>query len=147
MFRRWPFSLTLKEFLKNSNPLQSYSHFSLLPSKPPQHSARTYAARYSRQRVLGGYYKRQIRYHAIPLELFHRCYESLIRFSSGIKYTCRLCCYSAEAEHFRYTFPLIIMSSIDKLIGGNPWLMKLMTYNYMLLSFFYSGDPSKWSVS
>ncbi len=60
-FRRWPFSLTLKEFLKNSNPLQSYSHFSLLPSKPPQHSARTCAARYSRQRVLGGYYNRQIR--------------------------------------------------------------------------------------
>ncbi len=61
MFKRWPFSLTLKEFLKNSNPLQSYSHFSLLPSKPPQHSARTCAACYSRQRVLRGYYKRQIR--------------------------------------------------------------------------------------
>ncbi len=44
MFRRWPFSLTLKEFLKNSNPLQSYSHFSrLLPSKPQQHSAHTRA--------------------------------------------------------------------------------------------------------
>ncbi len=34
MFRRWPFSLTLKEVLKNFNPLQSYRHFSkLLPSK------------------------------------------------------------------------------------------------------------------
>ncbi len=52
MFRRWSFSLILKEFLKNSNPLQSYSHFSkLLPSKPPEHSARTCAARYSRQRA------------------------------------------------------------------------------------------------
>ncbi len=27
MFRRWPFLLTLKEFLTTSNPLQSYSHF------------------------------------------------------------------------------------------------------------------------
>ncbi len=30
MFRRWPFSIILKEFLKNSNPLQSYSNFSKL---------------------------------------------------------------------------------------------------------------------
>ncbi len=70
MLRRWPFSLTLKEFLKNYNPLQSYSHFSkLLPSKPPQHSARTCAARYSRQRAFwgGGDYKRQIRYQHLML--------------------------------------------------------------------------------
>ncbi len=41
MFRRWPFLLTFKEFLKNPNPSQSYSHFSKLwPSKPPQRSAR-----------------------------------------------------------------------------------------------------------
>ncbi len=52
MFRRWLFSLTLKEFLKNSNPLQSYSYSSKLgPSKRLQHSARTCAARYSRQRA------------------------------------------------------------------------------------------------
>ncbi len=36
MFRRWCFSVTLKEFLKNSNPLQSYCQNSnLSPSKPP----------------------------------------------------------------------------------------------------------------
>ncbi len=52
MFRRWPFSLTLKKFMKNSNPLQSYSHFSkLFPSKPPEHSTRTCAALYSPQRA------------------------------------------------------------------------------------------------
>ncbi len=36
MFRRWSFSITLKELLKNSNPLQSYGQNSnLSPSKPP----------------------------------------------------------------------------------------------------------------
>ncbi len=45
MFKRWPFRIPLEEFLKNSNPLQSYSYFSKLgPSKPLQHSARTCAA-------------------------------------------------------------------------------------------------------
>ncbi len=48
MFRK----CTLEEFSKNSSPLQSYRHFSkLLPSKPPQLSARTCAARYSHQRA------------------------------------------------------------------------------------------------
>ncbi len=36
MFRRWSFSITLKELLKNSNPLQSYGQNSnLSPIKPP----------------------------------------------------------------------------------------------------------------
>ncbi len=36
VFRRWSFLLTLKEFLKNTNPLQSYGQNSnLSPSKPP----------------------------------------------------------------------------------------------------------------
>ncbi len=36
IIRRWPFSIALKLFLKNSNPLWSYGHFSKLsPSKPP----------------------------------------------------------------------------------------------------------------
>ncbi len=44
--------LLWKNFSKIKYPLQSYRHFSkLLPSKPSQHSARTCAARYSRQRA------------------------------------------------------------------------------------------------
>ncbi len=36
MLRRWSFSITLKEFLKNSNPMQSYGQNSnLSPSKAP----------------------------------------------------------------------------------------------------------------
>ncbi len=31
LFRRWPFSITLKGFLKNSNPLQNYSHLHYIP--------------------------------------------------------------------------------------------------------------------
>ncbi len=51
IFRRWPFLITLNEFLKNSNQLQMHSHFLKLGSSMPlQHSARTCAARYSRQR-------------------------------------------------------------------------------------------------
>ncbi len=46
------FLANFEKILKNSNPLQSYSNFSkLLPSKPPEHFARTCAARYSRQRA------------------------------------------------------------------------------------------------
>ncbi len=55
MFKKLSFLTTLKEFLKNSNPLLCYRHFSkLLSSKPLQNSARTCAARYSRQRTVLG---------------------------------------------------------------------------------------------